>query len=94
MMKGKRIGIDLGGTSVKIGVVNDAGEITERIDLPMDDRPPLQAAVERIANAALALGPVASVGFGVPSTLVPGSQVIIHANNLGWKQCDIKNGIT
>ena len=91
MMKGKRIGIDLGGTSVKIGVVNDAGEITERIDLPMDDRPPFQAAVERIANAALALGPVASVGFGVPSTLVPGSQVIIHANNLGWKQCDIKN---
>lgn len=90
MVKGKQIGVDLGGTTAKIGVVNENNEIVERIILPMDHKPPFEEAIKAIAEAILQLGDIASVGFGVPSTLIPGSDIIIHANNLGWKNADIR----
>lgn len=90
MAAGKRIGVDLGGMSVKIGAVREDNQIVERVTLPMNRNKPFQEAVKEIAEAVLAMGAVASVGFGIPSTLIPGSQVIIHANNLGWKHCDIR----
>ena len=90
MKSGKRIGVDLGGTTVKIGAVNEENQIVERVTLPMDRHQPFGDAIKRIAETVLTMGPIACLGFGIPSTLIPGSQVIIHANNLGWKNCDIR----
>lgn len=87
---GKRIGVDLGGTTVKIGVVSEDNQIVERLTLPMDRNRPFPDAVKMIAEAVLSLGKIACVGFGIPSTLIPGSQIVIDANNLGWVNCDIK----
>ena len=85
-----RVGVDLGGTTAKLGVVNERYEIVERKVIPTDRSSTFEDTIARLAEGILSLGDVGTVGFGVPSSLMPGTGMVIYANNLGWKNKDIK----
>lgn len=87
------IGIDLGGTFIKGGVVTEEGEIL------LSDKTPTQSelgetkVVQNIAALCDALieksgvkkQEIVGVGLGVPGLIHSQTGVVVYANNLGWK---------
>lgn len=85
-MNGLFLGIDLGGTNVKIGVCGADGEGRRSLSIPTDAAAGPQDVVRRIAAAAAALGPVDACCAGVPGPLDLRRRILMRANNLpGWK---------
>lgn len=86
------IGIDLGGTNIKAGVVNEnftiVSKATCKTKLP---RPAeeicadmAEIALEAIENAGLTLNDIESVGIGTPGTANSSTGIIEYSNNLGF----------
>ena len=86
----KRIGVDLGGTTAKLGVVTEQNEIIERKVIPTEKGLTFEETIAVLSEGILSMGDVGIVGFGVPSSLKPVGDIVIHANNLGWKNKDLK----
>lgn len=87
------LGVDLGGTNIKAGVVDDHGKPLSRFDLEtLAERGPevgvariCQAGREAVAAAGLTLKEIAAVGVGSPGPMDLKEQIIINPHNLpGW----------
>lgn len=86
------LGIDLGGTNIAAGVVNEKYEIVGRgkmktnanraAELIVDDM--AEAARMAVKDAGLELKDIASVGVGSPGSVNPHTGVIATSNNLGF----------
>ena len=90
-----RIGIDLGGTAVKSGIVDENHQVVFRHSQPSDhnfDRAVagLAEAVETVAAmAGLRVSDFPCVGVGIPSTVNPHTKRLVFANNTGWRDVPI-----
>ncbi len=63
------VGVDLGGTAIKAGVITDGGEILERREaLTHVDKGP-EEVVRRIAEVAREVGVEGTLGLGVPGSI-------------------------
>jgi glucokinase len=81
------LGVDIGGTKVAVGLVNEAGEIIAKTRVPMISNSTAEAAMEcvhRAIEAGMRLGPlpVQSIGVSSPGPLDPKTGVILHTPNL------------
>lgn len=86
---GLLLGVDLGGTAVKLGICTPQGTILERRVIPTDAARGPDDTMQRVAAAAHALiesvGPVVVCGVSVPGPLDTGRRFLIRAANLpGW----------
>ena len=87
-----RIGIDLGGTNIAVGVVDDGHAIVSRGSVPtMASRPAAEVvrdmggAVEQVlARAGASDADCRSMGVGSPGTCNSADGVVERAYNLGW----------
>ena len=87
-----RIGIDLGGTNIAVGAVDDGHAIVSRVSVPTLARRPaaevvgdMGDAVEAaLAKAGLSIGDCRSIGIGSPGTCNSAAGVVERAYNLGW----------
>lgn len=87
-----RIGIDLGGTNIAVGAVDDGHAIVSRVSVPTLARRPaaevvgdMGDAVEAaLAKAGLSIGGCRSIGIGSPGTCNSAAGVVERAYNLGW----------
>ena len=66
-----RVGVDLGGMSAKLGVVNENNEIVDRKVIPTEKGITFEETIAKLADGILSLGDVGIVGFGVPSRDIP-----------------------
>ncbi len=91
------IGIDIGGTGVKAGVVSPEGKILvkDSVETNVDagykkivsDTAEL---VKKVVNdAKITLDDVESIGIGCPGSIDDKTGVVIYANNLGFKNAPI-----
>ena len=86
------IGIDLGGTNIKAGVVSEDFEIvakaTCKTDLPRPGEEicadMAKVALEAVKEAGLTLDDIEAVGIGTPGTANSATGVIEYSNNLGF----------
>lgn len=83
------LGIDLGGTSVKLGLCDDGGQVIARRTIDTSVERGSDDAVARIAIAARELiednGTVRAGGIGAPGELDLGRRHLIRANHFpGW----------
>ena len=86
-MTGLTLGVDLGGTYVKLGVCSATGESRRSVSIPTEAARGPEDVVRRIATAAASLGAVDACCAGVPGTLDLGRTTLLRANNLpGWKE--------
>ena len=87
-----RIGIDLGGTNIAVGVVNDRYEIVARRSVPTGAERPAEEVIrdmgdaveETLRQAGLTAVDCASMGVGSPGACDPQTGVVKRAYNLNW----------
>ena len=87
-----RIGIDLGGTNIAVGVVDDRHQIVAEASLPAGAHRPAEQVVADMCRAAelaldkagLTAGDCVSIGVGAPGTCDPARGVVVCAYNLNW----------
>ena len=86
------IGIDIGGTGIKFGVVDEQGQILHkssivtRLDIPFDQQVKAIAdgALEAVSASGHTLDDIGSVGLGIPGVADPRTGRIALCTNLGW----------
>jgi glucokinase len=76
------IGLDLGGTDLKAGLVSGRGEVAHFLRLPAGARESAAAPLEAIERAVAeprraAAGPVAGIGLGCPGVIDPASGALV-----------------
>lgn len=84
------MGVDLGGTSVKIGLVDNNGRTLAFTSIPTNEEAGPQQAVERMAEASLELlhrtglqlAKLAQVGLGSPGTMCLKQGILLEPPNL------------
>lgn len=88
------IGVDVGGTSVKIGKFNRAGDLLDKFSVKTDLsnhganilKDIIQAIKENIATDE-----IIGIGLGVPGPVK--NNVVIHCVNLGWGRKDLEKEV-
>lgn len=94
-------GVDVGGTSVKMGLFDKNGNVLDKWEIPTRTAdsgknilPDIAASIkEKMAEKSLAKEDVAGVGVGVPGP-VEKSGVVHKAVNLGWSELNMKEELT
>ena len=97
-----RIGIDLGGTNIAAGVVDEGQHIVAEVSLPTGAERPAEAVVADICRAAekamekagITAAHCASVGIGSPGTCDSANGVVVRAYNLGWVNVPVCSMVT
>ena len=88
------VGIDLGGTNIKVGVVDDQGRPMSWVSVPTHAEKGPEDASERmggavkqaVAEAGLELSAIARVGLGSPGTMdIPAGKLVVPVNLRGPK---------
>ena len=87
------IGIDVGGTGVQVGVVNEQGEIIAKDSFPTGVGRPYQEMIRdmadctrsAVAKAGLTIDDVKAVGVGIPGIGDNKTGHVIFCTNLGWR---------
>lgn len=93
------LGIDLGGTNIKGGVVDDEGRALSSISRPTEAQRGPQVGLDNLADAArlaveasgLDFADIAAVGLGSPGTMDLRAGLLLHPHNLpGWIDVPIR----
>ncbi len=85
-----RIGVDLGGTNIAVGVINENYEIIARAGTKTNIPRPaeeifadiVKCSKEAVAKAGIEMSEVSSIGIGTPGSCDKKNGVILYANNL------------
>jgi ROK family protein len=86
-------GIDLGGTFVKCGIVDEEGNILCKDKIPTGKDRPYPAIAADMADLVLRLADrvgvsraeLKAIGIGAPGTIDSQNGVIVYSNNISWK---------
>lgn len=95
------IGVDLGGTSLRVAAVDEAGHVLDRVSLPVRTLAGREAVVETLCEAARSLiakyqarGALAGVGVGVPGIIYLDTGRLRQSPNLpGWENYPVRDEI-
>lgn len=92
------IGVDLGGTNIKVAVVDDTCGILAEADRPTalprqgeevcDDM--VLTMQEALQKAGLTFGDIAGLGVGCPGTIDDEAGLVRYSNNLGWRHFNMR----
>ena len=83
------IGIDLGGTFVKFGAVDESGNILKKDKIPTpagyDYGATVSAIAEAVKGMTVDMGTPKSVGIGCPGVIDGEHGMVVTGGNLGWE---------
>ncbi len=90
------IGVDLGGTSVKMGLFSSAEELVEKWDIPTNTtnqgsyilKDILHSIESKLTKRSIQESDIKGIGMGIPGTVI-GEGYVGAAVNLGWKEKDV-----
>lgn len=88
-----RIGIDIGGTETKIGLVDIHQKLIVQTSMPTSSERPAKEIIREIGEKALelldaqgiAMDQCVGAGIGVPGTVVRKTGVVRYSNNIRWE---------
>ena len=90
-------GVDVGGTTVKMGLFDDGGKVLEKWEIPTRTEDSgknilpdvAESIVKKMQEKKLTKEDVLGAGVGVPGP-VDGEGVVHGAVNLGWSEVDVE----
>ena len=88
-----RVGIDLGGTNIKAGIVNEKYDIIIQDSIPTKVERPYQEIIKDMAelvqslvrNAKIREDDIEGIGIGSPGTVDAETGVVVYSNNFDWE---------
>lgn len=91
------VGIDLGGTNIKVGIVNEKYEIISDASVKTNLPRPAEGIAEGICEAVelalkkanLTLDDINSIGIGTPGSANRETGEVLYSNNLGFKNTNL-----
>lgn len=91
-------GIDLGGTNIQVGVLNEEAKVLGRAKKKTKASEGADAVIARLVDgvrsacdeAGVDLRQLAGLGIGAPGAIQPETGTVIEAGNLGWKDVPLK----
>lgn len=92
------IGIDLGGTNIKIALLNRSYEILARTAIATEKEKPYETVIENMGKEALSLvqkqgfllADCLGVGVGSPGTIDSKQGIVLYSNNIAWENVPLK----
>jgi glucokinase len=93
------VGVDLGGTNIRAGVVTDQGNTISYFSLPTEAKKGPEHGIETIctvvdrvvADAGLKMPEIRAIGLATPGTVdIPGGMLIDPPNLPGWQNIPIR----
>lgn len=96
-----RIGIDIGGTNTKIGLVDVHQKLIDTVSIPTDAERPAEEVIRSIGGAVLsllekngiAMDQCVGAGIGVPGTVDRGAGIVRYSNNIRWEEVPLAEEI-
>ncbi|MFT5526140.1 MAG: glucokinase [Pirellulaceae bacterium] len=97
------IGVDVGGTNIKIGVVDDHGRTLGKTKIPTEDERGVPDAIARIVAATAELmtrvgcklDDVKAIGLGTPGPMdIPNGMILVTPNLPGWRNFPIRDKLS
>lgn len=96
-----RIGIDVGGTGIKIGVVNENSEIIQtksiptRIDIPFSEQISeiSDCIISLLSEISLTVDDINTIGVGIPGIADSATGEIIKCTNMGWNHVPFRDAL-
>ncbi len=96
-----KIGLDIGGTGIQIGAVDEDNHIIKEASIPTRRDLPFEKQVDQmvdcirglldpVVDPQLTLENVASIGAGIPG-IADARGVVINCTNLGWKHVPLRS---
>ena len=100
-MKTYGFGVDIGGTTVKLGLFRTDGELLDKWEIPTRKEndgsqilPDVAASIkEKIAEKAIDANDVQGIGVGVPGPVTP-EGVVRKCVNLGWGVFNVEDALS
>lgn len=94
-----RIGIDLGGTNIKAGIVDESNQIVAYDTRPTQPEKPFETVVAAIADSAKAaakqmgidIADSPCVGIGTPGSVQKATGRVLRAGNLNWYDVPLRD---
>lgn len=91
------IGIDLGGTNIQAGVIDEQGEVLGRAKIRTEADKGFDKVMDRVAAAArdacadagVKMSMIHTAGIGVPGPIDPDKGVVVEAVNLRWNNAPV-----
>jgi glucokinase len=85
-------GIDVGGTKIAGGVVDDAGSVLEELQVtsPATDAHAIEAAIGKLVTELATRHQIEAVGVGAAGYIDKSRSVVLFAPNLAWRDLDLK----
>ena len=86
------VGIDLGGTNIKTGIVNEQGKVVAKSSIPTkSDRTADEVAFDMafevlniVKSNKISMDELVGVGIGSPGAINSGAGIVDYSPNLGW----------
>ena len=88
-----RIGVDLGGTNIAVGIVNEKGEMLKKGSVPTNAKRPADEIIKDmgelckklIAEQGITVDDVEYAGIATPGTADHDNGIVVYANNLPFE---------
>lgn len=92
---GLSCGIDVGGTKIAGGVVDDEGTVLEeaRVESPARDTDAIESAIEELVNDLRARHEIECVGVGAAGFVDRDRATVLFAPNLAWRDEPLKSDL-
>jgi len=92
---GLAIGVDIGGTKIAAGVVDDSGRILEqqRVQSPVADVRAVEEAIASLVTTLRERHEVEGIGLGVAGHIDRDRARVLFAANLVWQNVDLKHDL-
>jgi glucokinase len=90
------IGVDIGGTNIAAGVVDEHFDIVEKMSVKTGKERPYEQVIEDIAALINTLADkygkenITDVGLGCPGTCDVDNGILVYSNNLNWHNVNLK----
>lgn len=92
-----RIGIDLGGTKIKLGVVDENNEIVDRMSIPTLVNRSYQEIIQSMAEGVITLLEGTDInlkqcdflGIGSPGVIDGKTGTVVYSNNFAWENIPV-----
>lgn len=93
------LGIDIGGTAIKIGLVTEEGEIQHKWEIPTNTEDKgayiakeiWDSVQEKIKELSISEDTLLGIGMGAPGFINVDEGIVYQAVNIGWKNLNLAN---